>query len=330
MDVLLVDIDSTIPNLALMKLSAHHKAKGDTVHFVRAGISYYPTKKRRVNIDNTAFDVTYASTIFKGCYDFVNFSAPSRVIAGGTGVSIASELPSEVMTSELDYSIYPSNNTSFGFITRGCDRKCYFCVVPEKEGRIRFESDWRSIVKHRKVKFLDNNILQHSDHKRILAELGEAKIHCQFIQGLDIRLVDEENSMLLSKLRYIGDFIFAFDDYKYRRHIERKLQLLAWRRDWQVKFYVYVHPEMELFETVKRVEWLKAKKCLPYIMRDLACWSSPKSDFYTDLAAYCNQPSMFKKMSFNDFLTRRHLSARSAHKIPIHIAMYETALNTPG
>ena len=33
MKVLLVDMDSKIPNLALMKISAHHKAQGDDVGF---------------------------------------------------------------------------------------------------------------------------------------------------------------------------------------------------------------------------------------------------------------------------------------------------------
>src|SRR5660397_108888 len=33
--ILLIDVDSKIPNLALMKLSAYHKAKGDNVALLR-------------------------------------------------------------------------------------------------------------------------------------------------------------------------------------------------------------------------------------------------------------------------------------------------------
>lgn len=324
--VLLVDVDSTIPNLALMKLSTYHKSIGDSVDFIKVGVSYYPTRKHEVNIDNSGYDKTYASTIFKDCYNYIKFSDSSSVVVGGTRYSITSDLPEEVKVCELDYSIYPDNDISYGFISRGCDRKCYFCVVPEKEGKIRTEDDWKDIVKHKKVKFLDNNFLQYPDHKRVLKELVEHKIKCQFIQGLDIRLIDEENSKLLSGLSYLGDFIFAFDDYKYRRHIQRKLALLDWRRDWQFKFYVYVHPDMELFETVKRIEWLRERKCLPYIMRDLACWDSERSEFYVDLAAYCNQPNIFKKMSFDEFLTKRHVTSKSKRKIPLHSSLYSEAM----
>lgn len=327
MRVLLVDVDSTIPNLALMKLAAYHKRRGDSVDFVATNISYYPNRKHLKKVDNANHDKTYVSTIFRNCLEFVSLTKQDGVVVGGTGYDVKSDLPEEVKACEPDYSIYPDNDVSYGFISRGCNRNCYFCVVPEKEGKIRDDQTWRSIVKHKKVKFLDNNFLQYPNHKQVLEELVESNLKCQFIQGLDIRMVDEVNSVLLSKLNYLGDMIFAFDDWKYRRYIERKLDLLSWRPDWKFKFYVYVHPDMQFFETVKRIEWLKEHKCLPYIMRDLACWDSEHSEFYIDLAAYCNQPNIFKKMSWDEFLVRRHLTANSKRKIPKHSEIYREALN---
>ena len=51
MRVALFDVDSTIPNLALMKMAAHHRGKGDAVEF------YSPLFMHQ-------YDKIYASKIF--------------------------------------------------------------------------------------------------------------------------------------------------------------------------------------------------------------------------------------------------------------------------
>ena len=124
-------------------------------------------------------------------------------------------MPDEIEKLAPDYSVYPDNDTSYGFITRGCIRNCGFCYVPKKEGNIKKVCDIDQIVRHKKVEFLDNNILAYPTHKVILQELIDKKIKCSLNQGLDIRLIDRENSTLLSKLRYMGCYIFAFDDYSF-------------------------------------------------------------------------------------------------------------------
>ncbi len=63
---------------------------------------------------------------------------------------------------------------------------------------------------------------------------------------------------------------------------------------------------MPIQDTVKRIKWCKQNKVLPYLMRDKNCWASKNKEFYNNLAAYCNQPSIFKKMDFNkDFIEKR-------------------------
>lgn len=176
----------------------------------------------------------------------------------------------------------------------------------KKEGYIRKVSDIDKIVRHKTTKFLDNNILALPEHKEILDELVKKSIRCQFNQGLDIRLLDTENSYLLSKMNYFGEYIFAFDNWGYKKLIEEKMPLLYWRNPYQLKFFVYIHPDMLLSETVKRIVWLKENQCLPYIMRDISCWKSKNSDFFVDLAAHCNQVHLFKKMGFTEFLEKRH------------------------
>jgi len=178
--------------------------------------------------------------------------------------------------------------------------------VPKKEGYIHRVSDVENIIRHKKVKFLDNNILALPEHKEIFNELIQKNVKCQFNQGLDIRLLDAENSVLLSKMNYLGEYIFAFDNWKYKRLVEEKMCLMSWRKPYQLKFFVYIHPDMPLDETVKRIVWLREYQCLAYIMRDISCWESENSEFFIDLAAYCNQVNLFKKMGFDNFLEKRY------------------------
>lgn len=302
MKVLLIDADSIIPNIPLMKLSAYHKLIGDDVELIHANLPYFPNRKKVPFIVKAA-DKIYCSVVFDGNKEFI---IGENIVFGGTGFDLSTNLPDEIEACHPDYSIYPNNNISYGFITRGCIRNCSFCKVPKKEGYIHKVACVKDIIRHKKVKFLDNNILALPEHKEILMELVNKNIKCQFNQGLDIRLLDSENSILLSKINYFGEYIFAFDNWKYKDLIEKKMSLLSWRKPYQLKFFVYVHPDMPLAETIKRIVWLKKNQCLPYIMRDINCWQSKNSDFFVDLAAYCNQVHLFKKMEFTEFLKKRH------------------------
>ena len=87
--------------------------------------------------------------------------------------------------------------------------------------------------------------------------------------------------------------------------LQIRSQPTSWRKKWQFKFFVYVHPDMPLEETTERVMWLKEHECLPYLMRDIACWSSLNRTWYANMAAWCNQPGLFKNMDFKTFVERR-------------------------
>ena len=308
MKVLLVDLDSKIPNLALMKLSTFYKSMWEDVEILKCNLMGYPNNKNPIEINASGFDKVYVSIVFdvnkyrfdvKGCGD---------VEVGGTGYDIFKRLPDDIDLLDEDYSLYLDNNSSYGFITRGCIRNCSFCFVPQKEGTIRYYRDWKKIVKHDKTYFLDNNFLSYSDHKRILKELVDDKIKFQFNQGLDIRLLDDENAKLLSEARYIGDYIFAFDNIKYEHLMDDGIKLFKRYidRDWASKFFIYCHPDMEIGDVLYRIEWCRKNKALPYLMRNKDCWRSENKDFYIDLAAYCNQPGLFKNMDFSTFIYRRY------------------------
>jgi hypothetical protein len=303
MNILLIDADSKIPNIPLMKIATHYKCKGYNIELVKLNLPYFPNKKKKEYIIKNKYDRIYCSVIFEGNKNYIK---GKNIIFGGTGFDLSTSLPHYIEKLDNDYSIYPDNDISYGFITRGCIRKCSFCKVPKKEGYIHKVNNVKNIIKHKKVKFLDNNILAYNKHNKILKELIELNIKCQFNQGLDIRLINNINSDLLSNLNYLNEYIFVFDNIRYKNIIKDKLKILSWRKDFQFKFFVYIHPSMKLDETIKRIEWLKNNKCLPYIMRDISCWNSKYNKFYIDIAAYCNQPNLFKKITFEEFLNKRH------------------------
>lgn len=328
MKILLIDADSIIPNLPLMKLSAYHKSKGDKVTLIKLNIPYYPhIKKPLPPYIPPEYDKKYCSVVFERTLNSMQSTQPlfglDNIIFGGTGYSLKIKLPDHIENLNPDYSIYPDNDISYGFISRGCIRKCYFCKVPEKEGKIHQVNNVSDIVQHKKVKFLDNNFLALPNHKQILKELVDKKISCCFNQGLDIRLVDKENSLLLSKLRYLGEYIFAFDDWSYLKIIKKKLPLLSWRNKWQLKFFVYCHPNMELKNIVKRLEFLRTNKCLPYLMRDITCFKSKNAKFYSLVLFWSNNPGLFKGLTFSEYIKTNRTLNRSRNSFDKYISLYE-------
>lgn len=308
MKVLLVDVDSKIPNLALMKLSTFYKNQGREVDFIKLGFSGYPGKRKVKVIDGTGYSKVHCSNIFKANQGYFKVEGCSDVEIGGVGsINPLKKLPEGAERIELDYSLYPGNDMSYGFITRGCIRSCYFCFVPKTEGKLCFYMNPRDIIRHKKVSFMDNNFLAYDGHKNILEELRDMKIRCEFNQGLDIRLIDDENAKLLSDLNYMGEYLFAFDDISYKPVIERQLKIVKRhiKKDWKIKFYIYIHPSMAIKDTIERIEWCRDNKVKPYIMRDEGLWNTEYKKFYMSLASYCNQPGFFKSISFETFLRRR-------------------------
>jgi len=313
--ILLIDADSIIPNIPLMKLSTYHKNKGDHIKLIKWNIPYYPGRKRETFfIPKYFYDKIYISIIFNTTKKSIKGKG-KNVIFGGSGYSLENNLPRQIEELSLDYSLYPENDTSFGFISRGCIRNCYFCIVPKKEGKIRQVDYIDNIVRHNKVKFLDNNFLALPNHKILLKELINKEIRCQFNQGLDIRLLDKENSDLLYNLNYIGNYTFAFDDIALKNLIKKKLELLKWRKEYQLRFFVYCNSITHTIkDVIRRVMFLKKRGCLVYLMRDLNCWGSSNQEFYNDLASWCNQPGIFKKMDFPNFVERRHVDEERVMK----------------
>jgi len=195
MNTLLIDIDNTeFPNLALMKISAWHKQRGDRVYL---NVSPLPPHK------------VYISCVFSwnkpralGIAKFFE-GLGIEVELGGSGISLNSTLPDEIEHIMPDYSLY-GIDYSMGFTSRGCIRNCPWCIVPKKEGYIKDWSPLSEFLKpgHEKVILLDNNFLASPRWHENLSKLAMSNLKVNFNQGLDIRLIDQENARLLAKTRY--------------------------------------------------------------------------------------------------------------------------------
>lgn len=199
----LIDVDGhKFPNLALMKISAFHKKKGDDVEWC------FPLAHYDIVYQSKVFDDTYSPDI-----DWI--PQADKVIKGGTGYSLDNTLPYEIEHIYPDYSLYPdlTEDTAYGFLTRGCPRGCKFCIVAEKEGRKSYKvanlsEFWRG---QRHIELLDPNILACREHPELLRQLIESKAWVNFNQGLDIRFTNEENIALLNAIKVKG-IHFAWDN----------------------------------------------------------------------------------------------------------------------
>ena len=112
MNIGLIDVDShNFPNLALMKISAWHKKRGDTVEWA------FPLAK---------YDIVYQSKVFDDTYspDIEWIPQAEKIVKGGTGYGLDNKLPDEIEHIYPDYSLYPNltDNTAYGYLTRGCPR----------------------------------------------------------------------------------------------------------------------------------------------------------------------------------------------------------------
>lgn len=191
------DSDKTdFPNYALMKISAWHKANGDQVEWWNPLFTY---------------DRVYSSKVFT--FTPENPYLPENTIKGGTGYGVYTELPAEIDAMFPDYSIYPKCDYAIGFLTRGCIRKCQWCVVPKKEGQIRSYRTWREIKRpdSRDIVFMDNNVLACQHGIEQIEDMGGANVRIDFNQGLDARLITPEIAGLLSKVKWIRSVRMSCD-----------------------------------------------------------------------------------------------------------------------
>lgn len=286
MNIGLIDVDGhNFPNLCLMKLSAFHKARGDTVEWYDKTVPMY--------------DIVYMSKIFSDVYspDVPEPSNARKVIKGGTGYAIWLEgnievyhkdydkpLPPEVECIYPDYSLYPEytgfglplkRQTAYGFLTRGCPRGCGFCHVAPKDGRCSHKvadlSQFWSGQGH--ICLSDPNILACGEALSLLKQLADSGATIDFNQGHDARLITPEKAELLARMKLKTPH-FAMDSMEALAPVERGLRLyveackrIKGKWNWRnAKVFCLTNFDTTHEQDMQRIKAIQDCECWPYVM----------------------------------------------------------------
>lgn len=288
MKIRLIDIDSKIPNLALMQLSAYHKSLGDEVGF---------------DVENP--DRVYISCIFSKnagkARGVATLYPDAEVILGGTGIDHHSKIPEPAWKIKPDYSLYPDTKYDLGFTTRGCIRKCPFCVVPAKEGKFH---RWQHVSEfhqegHKIVKLLDNNI--GADKEWFFENTNwiiDHNLKVNICQGMDIRILTEEVAEQLARLKFVDNIInFAWDNIEDEEKIFAGIQMLkeAGVPMQKISFYVLTGFNTTFEQDIYRTQRLREAGVLCFVMQY-------KPTYQTRcLARWANKRWIYKSVPFAEY-----------------------------
>ena len=307
MKIGLIDVDGhNFPNLALMKLSAWHKAQGDSAEWYQPMFSGH-------------MDRVYMSKVFSFTPDYEYFVDADEVIRGGSGYAITLEngkevynknldapLPDEIEHMYPDYSIYNIIDTAYGFLSRGCPRGCSFCHVEAKEGRKSYKvADLSEFWNGQKnIVLCDPNILACKDWKDLMQQLIDSKAWIDINQGLDIRLMTAEKAEMIKQMK-VKELHFAWDRYEDKDIIVPKFQEFKQITKLDIRkliVYVLCNYDTTLEQDLERI----------YTLRELGYWAYvmlydkehiPRGHTYKKLQRWVNNRFIFAKCkTFEDYI----------------------------
>jgi radical SAM superfamily enzyme YgiQ (UPF0313 family) len=203
--VLVWQLDGPLPNIADMRIVAHHRAHGDEVELRRVSngstLDAEAWREIEPRFNDPRWDRVYASAIFERTRPLVErFAAlyPGCEV-GGTGTwNLGRDLADVGIPDDgpLDYAAYPDFTASIGYTMRGCRYKCEFCVVPRKEGRARPHGTvaeiWRGEPWPRHLHLLDNDFFGNPEWSARIAEIRDGEFRVSFTQGINARVLSDK------------------------------------------------------------------------------------------------------------------------------------------
>ena len=311
MKIGLINVDGhNFPNLALMRISAYHKRKGDEVEWWWTDFVHY--------------DIVYMSKVFSDAYspDVPKPLNADKVIKSGTGYAISlvggkevydkskdPDLPPEIERMFPDYSIYPQYNFAVAMTSRGCPRGCSFCHVAAKEGKCAVKvanvSDFWS--GQNLIKVLDPNItaLPPKDKCNLFQQYIDTKAQIDFTQGVDIRLISDSDIEMLNRMK-LKNVHFAWDNPK--DDLERNFTLYSKKSKHKQHgnygmVYCLTNFNSTMEENLYRIYTLRDLGYDPYVM----VYDKPHAPKeIRALQRWCNNKLIFKSCpKFEDYDRKR-------------------------
>lgn len=211
--------------LVFMRFSTYHKNKGDEVRYQK-GVNWFLDFKP---------DIIYITSLFTWeiqiVIDTINsykkLFPNAEIKVGGIGASLKQELVyektgikphygtyEEIENIKPDYSLFPDINYSIGYTTKGCIRKCPWCMVHRLEPKFIEINNWLDFIDLSKeqIIFFDNNFTASSkEHQfNVLDTCRKINKPIDFNQSIDCRLFTDYLAELFSKTK-INPIRFSMD-----------------------------------------------------------------------------------------------------------------------
>jgi hypothetical protein len=305
MSIGLVDVDghSNYPNYALMKISAYHKQRGDSVEWADPLFGQY--------------DRVYQSKIFTFTPPYM-YGFDCEVIKGGTGYDYRTKLPQEIDDMQPDYSIYPQvdNRTAYGFLTRGCTNKCKWCIVPLKEGAVKPYRDIEQITENGKrdrVILMDNNILACDYGLAQIEKIIRLQIHVDFNQALDARLITDDIAKLLAKVSWLNFIRFGCDTPKQVEYCERAMQMINAYRGKPASYLMYTMLIGDIDECYQRLTHFRDHKRVRCVAQPYRDFNNPNQvipKWQQDMGRWAMRRELYTTCDFKDYQPRKGFTCK--------------------
>jgi hypothetical protein len=213
--------DAPKHNLALMRISAHYKRKGDKVF---------------IGGSQDDCDLSYGSWLFSvgGHTD----------MSGGPGTDRKTDRLDDYGISEYvmpDYSLYPTLDYSLGYTWEYCPNRCEFCVTKDQKHTPRVHTSIHEFHNpaFKRICLLNNNTFTDPYWRETFLEIKDAGLTVIDENGYDLRLLDKEKVYWLNALSFDGIVHFAFDRIEDEPKIRAGLELLK-RLKHRSQIYVLV------------------------------------------------------------------------------------------
>jgi hypothetical protein len=315
MKILLVEPPyyTRFPPLGLMKLGSYYRSQGDEIKLVRGN------DELNTNFDPDIIEITslftYSWAPVHAAIEYYHEKFPqAKITVGGLYASI---MPERIKTSYPFVEVHTGLHveaekyipaydilstvpkwkdwkSSILFTTRGCIRKCPFCVVPELEGKIRTmitNIEPYIFPGHNEIILWDNNFLASKQWKKTLLQLKKSNLKIDFNQGLDARLMDEEKANLLAELKG-RNIRLAYDFKGEKESIDKAVDCLesAGLRRRDIFFYTlfnFYDPKSKKGDTPESffaiIQDISNMGCVSYPMRFIPIRALEKNSYISPL-----------------------------------------------